>query len=90
MNGIRVFLHSAQDLTNYRFNLYDNGVEVLPAINQPELSYLVEPGYTGTHRIELDYYHIDNEEMLSDKILVLERNFTKPVIADLTVSYEIF
>lgn len=90
MTGIRVSLNSAQDLTPYRFNLFDNGELVLGGIDQPELSYLVGEDYTGQHRLELNYYHIDNEDIMSDKILVLDRNFTKPVIADLTVSYEIF
>ena len=90
MTGIRISLHTTQDLTPYRFNLFDNDTLVLDGIDQPEFSYLVGEDYTGQHRLELNYYHIDNEEMLSDKILVLDRNFTKPVIADLTVSYEIF
>lgn len=90
MIGIRILLSSTSDMTNYRFNLYDNGEPVLMAANAPDFNYLVDENYSGVHRLELDYFHVDNEDLFSDKILVVERNFTRPVLEALVVSYEIF
>lgn len=90
MQGIRINVATTSDLTNIRFNLYDNGEVVVAAANSANFDYLVDSGFTGVHKLELEYFHVESPDLPSEKVLIVERNFTRPVLENLVVTYEIF
>ena len=89
MQGIRVLIETADDLTNIKFNLYDNGTKVMSDIDQPDFNFLTDDLYGGQHKLELTYYKDDNLDIESGKFFVLEENFTAPAL-DFTISWSIF
>lgn len=91
MQGIRINVATTSDLTNIKFNLYDNGEVVVAAANSASFDYLVgESSYTGVHKLELEYFHVESPDLPSEKVLIVERNFTRPVLENLVVTYEVF
>ena len=80
MQGIRVLIETQDDLTNIKFNLYDNDVKVMQDIDQPDFNYLTDELYGGLHKLELTYYKDDNLDVESGRFPVLEENFTAPAL----------
>ncbi len=89
MQGIRVLITTSDDLTDIKFNLYDNDVKVMSDIDQPDLSYMIDENtYNGSHKIELSYYKADNLNIESGRFLVLDENFTTPAL-NFTITWSI-
>lgn len=88
MNGIRVLIETSDDLTDIKFNLYDNNIMVLTDIDTPDFNYLTDDLYGGYHTLELTYYKDDNLDVESGRFPVLAENFTAPAL-DFTISWSI-
>ena len=89
MEGIRVLIETENDLTDIKFNLYDNDVLVLGDIDVPDFNYLTDDLYGGFHTLELTYYKDDNLDVESGRFPVLAENFTAPAL-DFSISWETF
>lgn len=79
MEGIRVLINTTDDLTDIKFNLYDNDVFVMTA-DTPDFNYLTDDLYGGFHTLELTYYKDDNLDVESGRFPVLAENFTAPAL----------
>jgi hypothetical protein len=88
MQGINVAINTTDDLTAIKFNLYDNDVQVMTDIDQPNFAYLTDDLYGGFHTLELSYYKDDNLDIESGRFPVLAENFTAPALA-FTVTWSI-
>ena len=79
MDGIRVLVSTTDDLTNIKFNLYDNDVFQMTA-DVPDFNYLTDELYGGAHTLELTYFKDDNLDVESGRFFILEENFTAPAL----------